>query len=160
MHAWSVSFDELYRRHLCRHSQYGNNVVHLASLIGTYWALYGLFYLLVPWPWAVLAVAAPYVVVLAATVPLRVFAVTLLFLAGFFTVFLAVPPFPWWGYVAALPVFYKIQQWGHVWFPRENDMTEFNKKYRKGPGLFLLLSAYELPIQLNYLVFGKKDWCA
>jgi hypothetical protein len=160
MYAWSVDFHELYQRHLCRHSQYGNNVVHLASMVGTYWALYGLVYLLVPWTWAVLALALPYVLILAATVPPRVFLLTLVFLALFFAAFFAAPPWPWWCYLVAIPVFYKIQQWSHKWFSRESDMTEFNKKYPKGLGLFLLLSVYELPIQLNYLVFGKKDWCA
>jgi hypothetical protein len=37
-------------------------------------------------------------------------------------------------------------------------MTAFNAKYRKGPALFVLLSLYELPILLNYLVFGRRDW--
>jgi hypothetical protein len=160
MHPLSVDFQELYRRHLCRHSQYGNNVVHLVSLVGTYWALYGLVYFLVPWPWAILSLAVPYVLVLAWTVPWRVFAVVVLFLALFFTAFFAAPPLPWWCYVAAVPVFYKIQQWSHLLFTRASDMTEFNKKYQKGLGLFLLLSVYELPIQLNYLVFGRRDWCA
>src|SRR5262249_35826978 len=149
---------ELYQRHLCRHSQFGNNVVHLASLVGTYWSLYGLLLLQVPWQLAALAVALPYVLILSWTVPLRVFSATLIFLAMFFAAFFATPPVRWWCYLAAIPVFYGVQQWSHKWFRRESDMTEFNKKYPKGFGLFLLLSAYELPIQLNYLVFGKKDW--
>jgi hypothetical protein len=37
-------------------------------------------------------------------------------------------------------------------------MTEFDKKYWKGATLFILLSLYELPILLNYLCFGRKDW--
>jgi hypothetical protein len=37
-------------------------------------------------------------------------------------------------------------------------MTEFNRKYSKGSVLFIILLFYEVPIVLNYLVFGRKDW--
>jgi hypothetical protein len=39
-------------------------------------------------------------------------------------------------------------------------MTAFNRKYRKGPVLFVLLLFYELPLLLNYLLFDRKNWTA
>jgi hypothetical protein len=36
-------------------------------------------------------------------------------------------------------------------------MTEFNRKYKKGFVLFVLLSVYELPILLNYLCFDGDN---
>ena len=58
-----IEFSELYARHLCRHSQFGNNVVHLMAVFGTWFALFGianwLFFWLgtAPWGVPVLAVA-------------------------------------------------------------------------------------------------------
>jgi hypothetical protein len=155
-----VNFQELYQRHLCRHSQFGINVVHLASVAGTYLALYGLLYTLIPSPWPLLAVAVPYLLILAPNLPARVFLVSVLFLGAFFTAFLELPELPLWCYPVAVVVFYKIQAWSHKVYSKETDMTEFNKKYHKGFALFILLSLYELPILLNYLVFGRRDWCA
>jgi hypothetical protein len=171
VNVWSVDFKELYQRHLCRHSQFGINVEHLLCVIGTYLALYGLLIwtacaLLPPQYalWAPLAVAVPYLAVLAPNLPLRVFLTALVFLALFFAVlFLLVeeglPTWPVWIYPFAVVVFYKLQAWSHKIYSRESDMTYFNKKYPKGFGLFILLSIYELPILLNYLFFGKRDWC-
>jgi hypothetical protein len=154
----SVDFQELYKRHLCRHSQFGINVAHLACVVCTYLALYGLLYGLCRSPW-VLAVVVPYLAVLAANVPVRVFLVNVVFLGLFFAAFFALPALPWWAYLVAVVVFYKLQAWSHKVFNRETDMTDFNKKYQKGFALFVLLSIYELPILLNYLFFGKRDWC-
>jgi hypothetical protein len=162
----SADFHELYERHLCRHSQFGINVAHLACVVGTYLALYGLLFCLfravLPLPvseWALAAVAIPYLAILAANVPVRVFLVNVLFLGLFFAAFFAVPEVPVWVYAVAVVVFYKLQAWSHKVFSKEKDMTEFNKKYPKGFALFVLLSIYELPILLNYLFFGKRDWC-
>ena len=46
----------------------------------------------------------------------------------------------------------KFQQWGHTLYPMHNDMTEFREKYPKGLPLFLLLSAYELPILVEFFL--------
>jgi hypothetical protein len=111
----------------------------------------------------VLAVAAVYLAVLAFNLPPRVFLVTAVFLGLFFTGFFLVPVLPWawaWIYPLAVVVLYEIQVFSHRIFTKEKDMTDFNKKYPKGFALFVLLSVYELPILLNYLCFGKKDWCA
>jgi hypothetical protein len=160
MNVLSANFRELYERHLCRHSQFGINVIHLACVIGTYLSLYGLLRCLVPSEWAVLAVALPYLSVLAFNVPFRVLVANVLFLAAFFAALFALPVLDWWWYVLAIVVLYKVQNWSHKLYPKERDMTEFNKKYPKGFALFVLLSVYELPILLNYLLFGKRDWCA
>src|SRR5215831_10163420 len=131
---WSVNFQELYERHLCRHSQFGNNIVHLACLVGMYLALYGIVYDLMPssWStWVVLAIAIPYVVLLAANVPVGVLVVNLAFLAIFFAAFFALPKLDWWWYLIAVVVFYKLQSWSHKLFTKEKDMTEFDNRYRK-----------------------------
>jgi hypothetical protein len=167
----SVDFKELYQRHLCRHSQFGINVEHLLCVIGTYLALYGLLVRVV-WTllppqyalWAPVAVVVPYLAVLAPNLPPRVFLAALAFLALFFAVFFALvtaglPTWPVWIYPLAVLVFYKLQAWSHKVYSKESDMTYFNQKYPKGLALFVLLSIYELPILLNYLFFGKRDWC-
>jgi hypothetical protein len=156
----SVDFRELYERHLCRHSQFGINVIHLASVVGTYLALYGILYGLVQSEWVLVGLAIPYLLLLALNIPLRVFLVNVLFMGAFFAVFFVLPPLRVWWYLLGIVVFYKIQAWSHKIFSKESDMTHFNKKYRKGFVLFVLLSLYELPILLNYLFFGRRDWCA
>ncbi len=160
MNLLSVNFQELYDRHLCRHSQFGINVIHLASVVGTYLALYGILYGLVSSAWVPVAVAVAYLVILAFNIPIRVLLVNATFLGLFLAAFFALPSLPWWWYVVGIVVFYKVQAWSHKVFCKERDMTDYNKKYPKGFVLFILLSIYELPILLHYLFFGKKDWCA
>jgi len=159
MNILSVNFQELYQRHLCRHSQLGINVDHVMSVLGTYVALCGLFYALGAPEWMVLLAMVPYLAILAFNIPLRVFLVTVLFLGFVFPASSALPRLPFWCYPVMIFLLYKVQAWSHKIYTRQTDMTEFNKKYRKGITLFLLLSIYELPILLNYLFFGKKDWC-
>jgi hypothetical protein len=157
---WSIEFQELYARHLCRHSQFGNNVVHVLCLMGVYFGLYGLAYRLLPSPWVCVAVAVPYLLLLAVNVPIHVWCATVLFLAGFIAGVLNLPQLPVWCYPIFVAVFYKLQSWSHKAFTKASDMTEFDKKYPKGFAMFCLLSIYELPVLLCYLFFGRKDWCA
>jgi hypothetical protein len=157
---WSIDFQELYERHLRRHSQFGNNVAHVLCLIGVYFGLYGLAYSLIPSRWILVLIAVPYLMLLLLNVPFHVWCLTALFLAGCFAGLAAVPPLPVWCYPIFTLVFYKLQSWSHKAFTKSRDMTEFEKKYPKGLSLFCLLSIYELPVLLNYLVFGRKDWCA
>jgi hypothetical protein len=166
MNLLHVNFQELYERHLCRHSQYGINVIHLATVIGTYLALFGIAAWLFESWWVVPAIALPYLAVLAFNIPFRVLAVTLVFLGLFFALFFMLffplpssPLLPVAGVILII-LCHQIQNWSHKIYTLERDMTEFNKKYKKGPVLFVLLLVYELPILLNYLVFGRKDWCA
>ena len=53
MNLFKVNFLELYERHLCRHSQYGINVIHLISVIGSYLALFAIAFRLFEnvWVW-------------------------------------------------------------------------------------------------------------
>ena len=39
MNILRINFDELYRRHLCRHSEFGINVLHIVSVWGVYLSL-------------------------------------------------------------------------------------------------------------------------
>jgi hypothetical protein len=158
MNPLRANFYELYRRHLCRHSEFGINVAHLISVVGTYWALFGLIYGLVQSEWVVVALTAPYLAVLALNIPFRVFVVNAVFMALILAAVFALPRISWWWYLPALVVFHQVQVWSHRYYTRELDMTEFNKKYRKGFALFALLSVYELPILVNYLFFGRNDW--
>jgi hypothetical protein len=148
----------LYERHLCRHSQYGLNVVHLATVVGCYLGLFALAYWLVPSPWFVLAIPLPYFAVLAFNVPLRVLLASVVFVAAFLAMFFELPPLPLWLAIALIPVCHVLQNWSHRVWTRERDMTAFRQKYPKGPVLFVLLLFYELPLLLNYLVFDRKNW--
>src|SRR5262249_7075568 len=76
-----INFDELYARPLCRHSQFGINVVHLAALFGTWYGVYGLVYALWPAEWVPAILAGTYVAVVAFQVPSRVAVATAVFMA-------------------------------------------------------------------------------
>jgi hypothetical protein len=154
---FKVNFQELYERHLRRHSQYGINVNHLISVIGSYLALFALARSLMGAWWPVLAAAlvVPYVVTLAVNIPARLLAVCVAVLGGFFTMMYYLPEIPYWASLGIFVVSHYFQNVGHKIWTLELDMTDFNKKYKKGAALSLLLALYELPILLNYLVF---DW--
>jgi hypothetical protein len=160
MNLLSVDFQELYQRHLCRHSQFGINMAHLASVLGTYVIVGSLVYALAAPTWTLLALVVPYLAILAFNIPLRVFLLNMVFIGMLLLVCWTLPPFPVWCYPLLLLLFHKLQAWSHKIYRRETDMTEFDKKYPKGITRFVLLSIYELPLLLNYLFFGKKDWHA
>lgn len=132
MNPLRANFTELYERHLCRHSQFGINVIHLISLVGTYWALYSFAYGLFESVWLPTGLAASYLAVLACNLPIRVFLVTVAFLGIFFALLSSLPLLPVWVYPLTLYPFYKIQAWSHWICDRAFDMTEFDKKYPKG----------------------------
>ena len=151
----NVEFPELYARHLCRHSQFGINVAHLAALWGTWYAVYALLQGLFHVEWLPIALAAAYLAVVALNAPLRVCIATALFLAVFVATVLWLPELPFWVYLLMIPLFYELQSWSHKVFTVETDMTEFNARYPKGPVLFVILLIYEVPLVLNFLLF---DW--
>jgi hypothetical protein len=155
-----VDFTELYARHLCRHSQFGINVVHLAALFATWYAVYAALYWLTGAAWLPVLLAAAYLAVVALNAPARVCVATGLFLALFLGAVFWLPELPIWVYVVMVPLAYKAQAWSHKVFTAEADMSEFDKKYPKGPALFVLLLIYEIPLVLNYLVFDRKHWTA
>jgi hypothetical protein len=160
MNLLHADFQELYRRHLCRHSQFGINVLHVVSVVGTYLALFSLIYALVPTEWLVVAFTLPQLLLLAFNIPFGVFLINGLLLASILGVVFALPQVFFLWYLPVLVLFHQVQVWSHRIYTRETDMTQFNNKYRKGFALSLLLSVYELPILVNYLFFGRKDWCA
>jgi hypothetical protein len=157
----SVEFDELYARHLCRHSQLGINVAHLGALFGIWYAVYAAAYALSGTPWVPVALAGAYFLVLLPSTPLRVLAAVALFLGVLVAAVVSVPPLPawaFWAYLLAVPLCYKLQAYSHKVWDVERDMTEFNRKYTKGFVLFVVLLFYEVPIVLNYLVYDRKRW--
>jgi hypothetical protein len=153
-----VEFDELYARHLCRHSQLGVNGLHLVALFFVWFGVYGVIYWLFRSPWAPIGMATAYLLAVAPSLPVRVILATAVFLALFVLLLLELPLLPVWCYVALIPLFYYLQNWSHRFFHVEHDMTLFKQKYAKGPVLFVILLFYEVPLLLNYLVFGLADW--
>lgn len=112
-------------------------------------------------PWVPIALAAAYLAILALNTPPRVLAATAVFLGLFLATLLWwVPLLPLWAYGVLIPVFYVLQNLSHKVFHVEHDMTEYNAKYPKGRALFVVLLFYEVPIIMNYLVFGRKNWAA
>ena len=159
MNLFRINFRELYERHLCRHSQIGINVIHLASVIGVYLALFAIVaWLLGSNYWLLSVLTVPYFATLAFNVPFRVLAASVVFMALVFGLLVSLPQMPIWLSVILIVVSHKVQTWSHKVYDKEMDMTEFNKKYRKGAMLFVLLLVYELPILLNYLLFGRRNW--
>ena len=155
MTIFHVDFQDLYARHLCRHSQFGINVVHIISLFGVWFGIYGLVYWLTGLWWLPPALAAGYLGLVALNAPARVVVATALFLALFVAAVLWLPELPIWVYLLMIPVLYKIQSWSHKLWTASSDMTEFNKRFPKGRVLFVVLLINEVPICLNYLLF---DW--
>ena len=153
-------FSELYLRHLCRHSQYGNNVAHLVALFGMWYGVYALVFWLTGAPWLPAALALAYLALVAFNAPARVLVATAIFMGLFLAAVIWLPALPIWAYIVIIPVFYEIQQLSHKVFTVEKDMTAFEERYPKGPVLFVILLIFEVPLVLNYLVFGRKDWAA
>ena len=162
-----VDFDDLYARHLGRHSQFGINVGHLLSLYGLWFGVYAALYqavliLGVPAGWLIIvALAATYLAIVAINAPYRVDLATAAFLAIFVASVLALPRLPGWtipAFLIMVPVFYKVQSWNHKIWTTAADMTEFNKRFPPGRSLNNILLLYEVPICLNYLVFRRPDW--
>jgi hypothetical protein len=160
MNPLRANFAQLFERHLCRHSQFGINVGHVLCVIVTYLSLCELVYLCVPSMWVLAGLAAVYLAVLGINLPVRVSIVTLLCVAMLFAAFVVLPPLPFWAYLLAIVLSYKVQVWSHRFWDRATDMSAFDGKYKKGFALFILLSIYELPILLNYLVFDPRGLTA
>jgi hypothetical protein len=147
------NFSELYERHLCRHSQFGINVQHLVGVTITYLCLCGLVRAVAGETWPLAVCSLVYLIIIVSNTPLRIALVTVAFVVLLSLIFLTLLPLAWWIYVAVILVAYKVQAWTHRYWDVAYDMTEFDKKYRKGFCLFVLLSIYELPILLAYLLF-------
>jgi hypothetical protein len=155
-----VDFAELYARHLCRHSQFGINVVHLAALFGVWFGVYAFAYRLTGLWLLPAAMALAYLVLVAVNAPLRVTAATAVFLTGFVAAIVLLPELPLWVYALIVPICYEAQTLSHKVFTTAADMTEFDKKYPKGRVLFVVLLVNEVPLLLNYLAFDWRRWRA
>lgn len=160
MRFFRTDFLELYHRHLCRHSQFGINVLHLLAVVGIYFSLFAIAFALPGSPWTVASVLAVYFLLLVVNIPLRVWTATVLVIAILFSAFLMVPRVSVWIYVVAILACHRFQVWNHRIYNHSHPMDAFQEKYRKGPLLFVVLAVYELPILLNYLLFDRRNWRA
>ncbi len=154
----SVEFEELYQRHLCRHSQFGINLIHIAVWFGIWYSVYGIMYWLIPSSWMMVVLGVSFLMLVAPNLPISLLVMTTIFLVGVCTL-VYYASLPWvWVYLLLILVLYKLQLWSHKLYKLENDMTQFNQKYPPGKLLFFVLLLYDVPIILKYLVFGKEDW--
>ncbi|MFO0820273.1 MAG: hypothetical protein U1A77_20155 [Pirellulales bacterium] len=155
MNPLSVHFMELYRRHLRRHSEFGINVLHLASVVGIYLSLLALGLML---PYASLIVGGllvAYLLMLLPNLPVRTFAVTAAAIVALTLAASQLPAVSIWLYLLIILASHRLQIWQHRVYRRELDMSEFAGKYRKGPALAFMLALYELPLLLHYLCFDR-----
>jgi hypothetical protein len=162
-----VDFQDLYSRHLGRHSQFGININHLAALYGLWFGIYAAVYqtvlsLGIPSGWLIIvAMAVGYLGLVATNAPFHVSLATAAFLAVFVTSILALPRLPVWSiplFLVLIPISYKFQAWGHKKWTVAADMSEFNKRFPPGRALNFILLIDEVPICVNYLVFRRQDW--
>jgi len=122
--------------------------------------VYGAVYWLVRSGGVLVGLATGYLLAMAPSLSIRVLLASAAFMAGLVALVLWVPPLPLWAYLLMVPVWYKFQSWSHKLFTVARDMTEFDRKYRKGFVLFVVLLIYEIPLVLNYLLFDRKKWAA
>jgi hypothetical protein len=155
-----VEFEELYARHLCRHSQFGINLAHLVALFAIWYAVYGLLFWIMGIDWVLAIPALLYLAALAPNLPVRVLLASAVFLGLVLAAVLLLPQPPFWVFLLMIPVFYKLQAWSHKVYTVSTDMTVFNAKYHKGFVLFVVLLLYEVPIVLNNLLFAPSGGAA
>ena len=168
MNILRINFDELYQRHLCRHGQFGINVWHIIAVYGVYFSLCSLAAIAVkvflPQTTStiqfcvLLLLFVPYFAVLVRNTPIPVFLLT--FLSSMLLIAAAVvtPGIPFWLHLILIPAWHRVQLLSHRRYTLHHDMSAFDRTYKKGRTLFVLLAVYELPILLQYLAFGRKDW--
>lgn len=161
-----IDFDELYRRHLSRHGQFGINVLHAISVYGVYFSIYSLVVIpvrrMLP-AWSTLeqsvfmmGLSLPYLGLLMINVPFRILICTLLSVAVLSVAAAAVDLIPFWGHLILIVFWHRFQTWSHRYYTVHRDMSEFESRYKKGLHLFILLAVYELPILLHYLISGQR----
>jgi len=156
MNLLRIDFDELYRRHLRRHSQFGINVLHLISVAGIYLSLFAIGCALPGGSWIIGGTLTVYFLLLAFNLQLALLLADALFVASIGALYWALPPINVWVYVVLIPVWHRFQVWNHKIYNHEHDMSEFTGKYQKSLSLFLLLALYEAPILLRYLICDRR----
>lgn len=161
-----INFEDLFQRHLCRHSEFGINILHLISVYGVYFSLLALvstaMRMIIPNSSVLmqasmtLATTIPYLIVLAMNVPVFILMATIvsLFLLAIPAAFASFIPWP--IHLILIVAWHRVQLVSHKRYTVAKDMTEFNQRYRKGAHLFALLAVYELPILLNYFLRGER----
>lgn len=159
MNLLNINFDELYRRHLCRHSELGINIMHLIAVAGIYVALFGIAFACPGGQWLVGSVLTVYFGIIAFNIPFRVLVANTIAISLLLCIYWALPEAtPVWVHILMIPVWHRFQNWNHRIYHKEHDMSDYSRKYKKGFTLFFLLAIYELPILLNYLIFDRRNW--
>jgi hypothetical protein len=163
-----INFDELYQRHLCRHGQFGINVWHIIAVYGVYYSLCSLAAIVVrgllpqitpaSQCCVLILLCVPYLCVLLRNIPIPVFLLTLVSTIFLIAAAVATQGIPFWLHLILIPAWHRVQLLSHRHYTLHHDMSAFDQTYRKGRTLFVLLAVYELPILLQYLAFGRKDW--
>jgi hypothetical protein len=151
MNLLQADFSELFRRHLCRHSQFGINVLHLVAVAGIYTSVLCLLLKLPAASWIIGALLIVYLAVLCRTAPAGVVALVAVAVGLFLGVALLIPDVPTWVHLLLIAAWHRFQVLNHRIYDAHHDMSGFADKYKKGPVLFLLLAFYELPILLQFL---------
>jgi hypothetical protein len=145
----------------------GINIAHLIALYGLWFCVYAAIaqaalLLGLPASWPVLVMmAVAYLATVSMNAPAHVSLATAVFLLLFVAGVLSLPTLTGWsiaGFLALIPVFYKLQSLSHRVWTVAADMSDFNKQFPPGRDLNLILLFYEVPICLNYLVFRRQDW--
>jgi hypothetical protein len=168
MNILRINFEELYQRHLCRHGQFGINVWHIIAVYGVYYSLCSLVSIAVrsllpqitpaSQCGVLILLCIPYFFVLLRNIPLPLLLLTVLSLLLLIAAAIATPSIPFWLHLILIPAWHRVQLLSHRHYTRHQDMSAFDQTYRKGWTLFALLAFYELPILLQYLALGRKDW--
>lgn len=159
----SINFDEVYQRHLGRHSEFGINVLHLIAVYGVYFSVFslarvgvsaGLPQLSSPELTVLLfGLSVPWLLILLWNV--RMGALLLSVLSAVLLSFAAaLLPLPLWLAIPLLPAWHQLQQLSHRWYTAHRDMSGFAAGYPKGPKLVIMLAVFELPILLHYFLVG------
>jgi hypothetical protein len=156
LNPWYADFDELYRRHLCRHASWSLNALHLVAVAGIYFSLFGMARGLPYGSWLTAAALAGYFAVVGRNISPALSAASAATLAAIAAVSWAGPQLPLPLHAALVLAWHRLQTWSHRFFRDAYDMSEFAETYRKGALLFVLLSLYELPLLLERLVFSRK----
>lgn len=154
-----VQFSELYRRHLCRHSEVGLNVLHLIAVLGVYFSIAGIISAIaailipgVPPLAAVAIVLTPYTILILIYVPFGTASLNLAAIGLVAGLEQTCPWLPAWGHILLIVFWHRVQLWSHHFYTDSFDMSPFAEKYRKGLKLFLVLAVFELPLLIHYFL--------
>lgn len=161
MNLFRIDFQEVYERHLCRHGHFGINVLHLIVVLVIYIAIFGLVGAVVDGiapdnrVLILLGLTLPWFILVLMNCPLRVSCATAVIVLMLLGLYAVLPRVPVWVWPVLIFAMHHFQQYSHRIYPMRRNMDRYAEKYRKGPLLFVLLLVYELPILLNYLLFGR-----